>query len=193
MWSTIQIIFAILGILLVLGGDKFSIPLLGNAGMACFGFVSILIGWQAIVTQRIVLGRRRHGLRQTYTGVTAILQGVEFNLFGLFLIVVAILIQMNANVHAVGEQMARHPGIPLIVFGMICLVQSVITLIGSKDTGQNSRWVEIFSLLLARLLPGIVLVVLGLGAVGLGVFEIVAPNAFDQIGGRFLEVLYGLK
>ena len=193
MWSTLQIIFIIFGIGLFLGGDKLSMPLLENAGIACFGLVSILVGWEAIITRRIVLGRRRHGNRQTYTGVAAMLQGVQFNLLGVFLIVVALMIQINANGRAVAEQMARHPGIPLIVFGMFCLMQAVITLIGPKEMGQDQRWVVILNLLISRLLPGIILVVLGLGAIGLGLFEIVAPNMFDQMGGGFLETLYGVR
>jgi hypothetical protein len=28
---------------------------------------------------------------------------------------------------------------------------------------------------------------------GLGVFEILAPEAFDKMGGRYLEMLYGIK
>jgi hypothetical protein len=193
MWFTVQIIFILLGIGLFLGGDKLAMPLLENAGIACFGLASMVIGWEGIITRRITIGRRRHGSRQTFTGVAAMLQGVQFNLLGVFLIVVAIMIQINANGRAVAEQMARHPGVPLIVFGMICLIQAVITLIGSKEMGQDACWVVILGLLISRLLPGIILVALGLGAVGLGFFEIVAPNTFDQMGGEFLEVLYGLK
>jgi len=43
------------------------------------------------------------------------------------------------------------------------------------------------------LLPGIILVVIGLGMTGLGLFEILAPEAFDKMGGGFLEILYGTK
>jgi hypothetical protein len=43
------------------------------------------------------------------------------------------------------------------------------------------------------LLPGVILVLIGIGMTGLGLFEIVAPNTFDQMGGGFLEVLYGLR
>jgi hypothetical protein len=49
------------------------------------------------------------------------------------------------------------------------------------------------NLLFSRLLPGIILVILGLGAMGLGLFEMAAPNAFDAMGGGFLEMLYGLR
>ena len=192
MWTTLQIVFGVLSLLLVFIGDRLVIPFITDAGIACLGLTSIIIGWEAIVTHRIVLGRRRHGIRQTYTGLAAALQGVEFNLLGLFLIVVALMLYKNMNVHELGMQIARHPGLPLMVFGIICLIQSVITLIGPLDSQDGPRSEVIISRL-ARLLPGIILVVIGLGLTGLGLFELVAPNAFDQIGGRLLEALYGIK
>ena len=193
MWLTVQVIFILLGIGLFWGGEKLAMPLLENAGIACFGLVSILVGWEAIIKRRIVLGRRRHGIRQAYTGLAAVLQGIEFNLLGLFLLVVAIMLQTHVNSRTVGEQMARHPGLPLLVLGMIGLIQAAIVLIGSPVSDQNSRFILFLDLMLARLLPGIILLVLAVAAVGLGFFEIVAPNAFDQMGGKILETLYGLR
>ncbi len=193
MWTTIQVILSVLAILLVLGGDKLSMPIVADAGIAFFGLASTAIGWEAILTRRIVLGTRRHGNRETYTGIPAMFQGVQFNLLGLFLIVIAIAIYFNANGRAVVLQMVRHPGLPLIVFGALLLMQAVITLVGPHQLQEGLRWIVMMNLLLSRLLPGIILVVLGMGAVGLGLFEIVAPNVFDEMGGGFLEVLYGLR
>ena len=192
MWTTIQVILGVLSLLLVFVGDKLSIPFVSDSGIACLGLTSIVIGWEAIVTRRIVLGRRRHGSRETYTGIAAIFQGVEFNLFGLFLIAIAILLYTNMSTRELGVQIARHPGLPLIVFGMLCLIQSVITFIGPLGSRDGSGLVLMISWL-ARFLPGIILVVLGIAMIGLGLFEIVAPQAFDQIGGRLLETLYGIK
>lgn len=192
MWTTLEIILGLLSIALVFVGDKLSIPLWSNAGIACLGLTSIVIGWQAIITRRIVLGRRRRGSRQTYTGLAAILQGVEFNLLGLFLIIVAIMLYENLNAHELALQMARHPGLPLMVFGMLCLIQSVITLIGPLDSQEGPRWTLLIGSL-ARFLPGILLILIGVVMTGLGVFEILAPNLFDKMGGGFLEALYGIK
>ena len=41
--------------------------------------------------------------------------------------------------------------------------------------------------------PGIILIVIGLGTIGLGLFEFAAPRLFDEMGGGFLEVLYGSR
>ena len=85
MWTTAQIILGLLSLLLVFAGDRLSIPLLTYFGIACLGLTSAVIGWEAIFTQHMVIGRRRHGSRQTYTGLPAILQGIQFILMGLFL------------------------------------------------------------------------------------------------------------
>jgi hypothetical protein len=193
MWTTVQIVLGLLGILLVLGGDKLSIPALGYAGIACLGLTSMAMGWEAIFTRHIKFGRRRHGNVQTYTGLAAILHGIQFNLMGLFLIGIAVMTYFNANGRAVFLQMVRRPGLPLIVFGLLLLMQAVITLTGARELSQGPRWIVIMNLLISRLLPGGILVVLGLGALWLGVFEIIAPDTFDEMGGGFLEVLYGLR
>lgn len=193
MWTKVQIALGVLALLLVFLGDKFSMPLLTDTGIACFGMTAMAIGWEAILTQHIVVGRRRSGNRGTYSGVPAIFQGVQFNLFGLFLILLAVVSHMNANLRLVGEQMIRHPGLPLIFFGGLILMQAVITLTGSLEMRHGSRATVITNLVASRLLPGIILVVLGIGALGLGVFELVAPQVFDAKGGGFLEVLYGVR
>jgi hypothetical protein len=193
MWTRIQIALGLLGLLLAFGGDRLSIPLLFYTGVACFGMTSMAIGWEAIVTQQIVGGRRRSGNRGTYTGVPAIFQGVQFNLIGLFLIIVAVMIYTNTDGRAVFLQMVRRPGVPLIFLGGLCLMQAVITLSGSLEMKHGPRWEVILNLLAARMLPGTILIVMGLGAMGLGLFEILAPNTFDEKGGGFLEMLYGLR
>lgn len=193
MWRIVQTVFILLGLLLVFGGNKLSIPFLMDAGIVCLGLASIFVGWEAIFTRRIVIGRRRHGIRQSYSGIPAMMQGVQFNFIGFFLIVFAFMLYQNVDVHAVGIEIAQHPGLPLIVVGVIVLTQAVIVLLGSdefKDPTRNNIIVDWF---LLRLLPGTILVMLALALLGSGLFEIVAPNVFDAIGGKYLEMLYGLR
>jgi len=193
MWTTAQIILGLLSLLLVFIGDRFSVPFLTYFGIACLGLTSAVIGWEAIFTQHMVVGRRRHGNRQTYTGLPAILQGIQFILLGLFLSTISFMLYTKMNGRELVLQMARHPGLPLILFGALCLMQAMITLIGFHELQEGPRWIVIMNLLLSRLLPGIILVVIGLGMTGLGWFEILAPMAFDRMGGGFLEALYGLR
>lgn len=192
MWTTLQIIFGVLGILLALGGDRLSMPILLYAGVACFGLASIAIGWEAIVTRQFRWGRRRSGTRETYTGLAAVLHGVQFNLIGLFLIGLSFSTYIN-NGREIFLQFVRRPGVPLLILGALCLMQAVISLTGSHEQRQGPRWMVAMNLVAARLLPGIILIVIGVGAAWLGVFEIIAPEAFDEMGGGFLEVLYGLR
>lgn len=192
MWTTVQLILGVLGFLLAYIGDKFTIPILFYAGVGCFGLTSMAIGWEAMITRHIVLGRRRHGNRETYTGIPAMFQGVQFNLLGLFLISIAFMMYFN-NGRQIFLQMVRRPGLLLVLFGGLCLMQAGITLGGSYESKEGSRWVVIMNLLVSRLLPGLILVGIGLGAMALGLFEAVSPAAFDDMGGGFLEMLYGLR
>ena len=192
MWTTLQLIFGLLGLLLVFGGDRLSMPTLMNLGIASLGLASIAVGWEAIITQHIRLGSRRRGSRRTYTGLAAILHGIQFNLFGLFFIGVGLFSDISGW-REIGLQFARRPGLLLMLFGALFLLQAIIALSGSLQDRQGSRASVILSLLFTRLLPGIILLVLGLGAIGLGMFEFVAPNAFDEMGGMYLEMLYGLR
>ncbi len=192
MWTTLQIVFGVLGILLAFGGDRLAMPILLYAGVACFGLASIAIGWEAIITRQIRLGSRRRGTRETYTGLAAVLHGVQFNLIGLFLIGLSFSTYIN-NGREIFLQFVRRPGVPLLIIGALCLMQAVISLTGSREQKQGPRWMVVVTLFAARLLPGIVLIVIGVGAVWLGAFEIIAPDSFDELGGGFLEALYGLR
>ena len=98
----------------------------------------------------------------------------------------------NTDPRALEQQIARHPGWLLVMLGIVFLTQAAVVFIGEK-LADNARWSVLLDLIVLRLLPGGILVVLGLGALGLGLFEIVAPTAFDAMGGGFLEVLYGLR
>lgn len=167
-------------------------PILTYAGIVCFGLTAIAIGWEAIVTRQIVWGSKRRGTRQTYTGIAAIFQGIQFNLLGLFLMGVTVMVYLN-NGHEVFLQFVRRPGLPLILLGALCLMQAVIVIVGALEYKQGPRSIVIMNLLTSRLLPGVILIALGLGATVLGLFELIAPDTFDELGGGFLEVLYGIR
>lgn len=193
MWNTLQFILIVLGLLLVFLGNKYSIPYLLDSGIACLGLVSMVIGAEAMVTRRITIGRRRHGTRRTYTGTAAVLQGVQFIVLGFFLIVIAIILYLNLNPRALGVQIAQHPGIPLIVLGMVFLLQSIIAFVGTQENRSGSQATVMLEFVVLRTLPGVILLVLALGALGLGFFEIFAPAAFDAMGGSLLEALYSAR
>ncbi len=190
--KTIEIILIALALLFAFIGYQFSIPILLRAGVGCFGLAMIVIGWQAIFTRHMVLRGRRRGPRQTYTGVPAIFQGIQFNFIGLFLIGMAFMMYFN-NSQEIALQIARRPGLPLVVLGGICLMQAMITFSGPEEYKQGSQGLVVVNLLIARLLPGLILVIVGVGLSLVGLFEIVSPERFDELGGQFLEEVYGMR
>ena len=110
-WTTVQIVLGLIGLSLALAGSRLSLPLLTLTGMICLGLAALAIGWEAILTRRIVLGSRPQGTRETYTGLAAILHGIQFNLIGLFLIGVSVVVYENTGREIV-LQFVRRPGPP---------------------------------------------------------------------------------
>jgi len=73
LWSRIQIGLAVIAFLLAFLGDKLSSPALLYAGITMFGVVAIVVGMEAMITQRIVLSRNRN-YSESYLGLAAYAQ-----------------------------------------------------------------------------------------------------------------------
>ena len=189
LWSRIQIGLAVVAFLLAFLGDKLSSPALLYAGIAMFGVDAILVGMEAMITQRIVLSRNRN-YSETYLGFAAYAQGVQFSIIGIFFIVAALAAYLD-NGRDLFLHFVRRPWSVLVVFGVFCLMQAIIAIGGSVEQKQGSRFAMMLDLFVGRLLPGVILIVIGLGALGLGLFEFVAPAQFDALGGGLLEVMFG--
>lgn len=189
LWSIVQIGLAVIAVLLALAGDKLSIPILFYVGISMFGVTAIVVGMEAMITRRIVLYRHRN-YSETYLGLAAYAQGVQFSLIGIFFIGASLAAYLD-NGRDLFLHMVRRPWSALVVFGTFCLMQAVITVGGSVEQKQGTRWVVMLDFFVGRLLPGIILIVIGLSALGLGLFEFIAPTQFDALGGGFLEVLFG--
>jgi len=188
-WTIAQAVFFALGMLGAYLGDKYSISILTYGGISLFGMTAILIGMEAAVMRRIVLGRRRYN--ETYVGFAAYAQGMQFMMIGAFFIGVSFLAYFGAGRDFV-LQLVRRPWSVLMVLGFYCLMQSVIAFSGYEEAKQGERWVVILNLLTSRILPGVILVVIGLGFMVLGLLDLTAPVLFDKLGGGFVEVLYGV-
>jgi len=90
-WTIAQIAVFLLGFALAFVGDKLSLPILLYGGISLFGVTAILIGMEAAITRRIVLGRRRR-YSETYVGIAAYAQGVQFMFIGAFFNGVSLLV-----------------------------------------------------------------------------------------------------
>ena len=189
LWSTIQIGLAVIAFLLAFLGDKLSSPAMLYAGIAMFGVAAIVVGMEAMLTHQIVLSRNRN-YSETYLGLAAYAQGVQFSIIGIFLIGASLVAYLD-NGRDLFLHLVRRPWSVLVVFGIFCLMQAIIAIGGSVEQKQGSRFSVMLDLFVGRLLPGIILIVIGLGALGLGLFEFIAPARFDALGGGLLEVMFG--
>ena len=186
-WTIVQVSIFVIGFLLAFAGDKLSNPLLTYGAISVFGIAAFLIGMEAAITRRIVLGRRRYN--ETYVGLPAYAQGVQFMMIGAFFIFVSFLAYFDTG-RDMFLHLVRRPWPVLLTFGTFCLMQAVIAIGSFEELKQGARWIVILNLLVSRLLPGVILIVIGLGAVVLGFIDLTLPAVFDKLGGGFLEVLY---
>ena len=164
-------------------------PALMYSGITLFGVAAFLIGMEAAIMQRIVLGRRRYN--ETYVGFAAYAQGMQFMMIGIFFIGASFLAYFDTG-RDIFLQYVRRPWPVLVVVGFYCLMQAVIAFGGYEEAKQGTRWIVVLNLITSRLLPGVILVVIGLGLLALGLLDLTAPVLFDKLGGGFLEALYGI-
>ncbi len=192
-WTVVEIIVGGGGVLLALAGDNLSQHLLLYSGIGLFGMAAIILGLDGIINRRVVLPSRYHRrLSETYVGIAAFAWGVLFIIWGSFFIGVSALAYHDTG-RSLFLHFVRRPGIPLLIFALTCCMTAVYALVGSVEEKQGPRWELLLNLIASRLLPGLILIGIALGAAGLGLLEIVAPAAFDNLGGGFLEVLFGVK
>jgi hypothetical protein len=190
-WTILELALGVIGAGLAIVGQKLSQPILSYAGIAVLGLVTIVIGLEAMVKRRVVLPSRYYRYAsETYVGLAAFAQGVLFILMGTFLSGVSILAYLNTG-RSVFQHFVRHPGLPLLIFGVSCFMAAIVAVAGYAEQRQGPKWVVFLELLTSRLLGGLILIAIAVAATGLGLLEVVAPQTFDQMGGGFLEVLFG--
>ena len=190
-WTILMIVFGLVAALLIFLGQRFSLDIMTYAGFSMVGLVAIVIGLQAVVTQRLVqISRYNRRSDETYVGIAAIAQGILFVMLGLFFIGLALASYRNSG-HDVFLHFVRHPGLVLLAFGLILLMIATSALAGTVEDKEGGRFEVYLTLLTSRLLPGVILMALAAGVFGLALLEIAAPQTFDQLGGGFLEVLFG--
>jgi hypothetical protein len=192
-FAWLQIGLTVLGLLLAYIGNRYSIPILFSLGVICLGLMVMVLGWEAMMTRQVFLRRRRGGTRRSYTGLAAVLKGIQFNLLGLAFILLAIMMYTRFDGRGLFLQMVRRPGLPLVFLGGLILMEAVVNLAGTSQMRQGSQANATANLVVSRLVPGLILLVVAAVAIALGLFEIAAPNVFDERGGGLLEMLYGTR
>jgi hypothetical protein len=155
------------------------------------GVVAIVIGLQAIITRRIVqVSRYNRYADETYVGVAAMAQGFIFIMMGFLFIGIAVVAYLNSG-RELFLHFVRHPGLILLIFGLFLLLTATSAVVGTVEEKEGERFEVLLNLLTSRLLPGLILFTLAAVVLALGLLEIASPATFDQLGGGFLEVLFG--
>jgi hypothetical protein len=192
-WTIVEIATAVIGGLFLFGGQQLDLSVLTYTGFSLMGLTAIIIGAEAMIRRRIILpSRYSRYADETYLGVAAFAQGIQFMLLGAFFIGVSILAYFNTG-RAVFLQLVRRPSVVLLAFGVWCLATAVTVFAGYAEQKQGAKWAFVLDFITSRLLSGLILIVIGCGAIGLGLLEMVAPQVFDQMGGGFLEILFGAQ
>ena len=191
LWRVAQLSIVAAGVLVVTAGRLTERPNFDYVGVALLGLAAFFIGLEAMFRRQMIIGSRyrRYGT-ETYKGAAGIAQGIQFVFLGIFLMASGLLAYFNSG-RSVFLYFIRRPGALLLAFGVFCYSSAVIAFSGSVEQKQGSKFVRILDLLASRLLPGIILGMIGTGVIVLGLLEISAPQVFDQLGGGFLEALFG--
>ena len=191
LWTILEIVIGLIGVLFLFLGQRYSLDILTYAGFGLMGLVAIIIGLEALITRRLVqVSRYDRRADETYVGVAAMAQGVIFIIMGLFFIGLAIAAYKNSG-RELFIHFVRHPGLAFLIFGLFLLMMAISAIVGTVEDKEGGRFEVYLTLLTSRLLPGMILIVLAAVAIGLGLLEVTAPQTFDQMGGGFLEVLFG--
>jgi hypothetical protein len=178
-------------VLFILLGQWFSWELLAYTGFGLMGLLAIVIGLEALLTRRLIqVSQYDRRADETYVGIAAMAQGVIFIIIGLFFIGLALAAYKNSG-RELFLHFVRNPGLALLVFGLFLLMTAISAFVGTVEDKEGGRFEVYLTLLTSRLLPGLILVALATGTLGLGLLEITLPETFDKIGGGFLELLFG--
>lgn len=179
-----------LGILLILFSIPFEVPIILNMGIILFSLAGIMVGIEAVLSKKIILRSPYHRrLSETYLGTAAVAQGLTVILIGCFLMTLIIVNYLNEG-RNLFQHFIERPGIPFIFISAFCILTSIFTSIGSVEDKQGSKFTIVLNLLASRLLPSIILMLLGIIFFCLGILEIISPQYFDSLGGGFLEQLF---
>jgi len=189
--TVLAIAIGLVGVLFLFLGQRLALNILTYAGFGLMGVVAIVIGLQAIVSRQMVqISRYNRRANETYVGVAAIAEGIIFIMMGFLLIGIALVAYLNSG-RELFLHFVRHPGLILLIFGLFLLMTAISAIVGTVEEKEGGLFEVLLNLFASRLLPGLILIALATGAIALGLLEIVSPMTFDNLGGGFLEVLFG--
>jgi uncharacterized membrane protein len=122
-----------------------------------------------------------------FEGSAAVLLGVVLVILGLGLAVAGVAFVLGAEHRLLAHLLAR-PGLPLVAIGTASCAGGGARLLGAREWRGSLRR---FLASLPERIGGVFLLLLGLVALAVGAFELIAPAAFDGAIDALLEPLRG--
>lgn len=177
----LQIAVPASGLALLIAGHELGWPRLMSAGMFTLGVGAIASGVASALTRRITFARRGWGFELwVWEGVAALFIGAALLIVGLALATTALLYLGGMDLATMGAGLHARPGLALAPIGLALLTAGIGAFIGFQEEGEAGRGLP-WNLFLGipNRIAGVILSVLGVTALALGLFELVAPHAFD--------------
>lgn len=157
---------------------------LATIGITSAGLALMLGGIMAMATGELALFRGQYGVTRD-SGLTARLFGLALSLIGGSLLAVAAARLMGLDDN-LGSFFRDRPGFVMVPVGVLLLAIGVANLVGAWN--RRESLLGIFRSL-QNWAAGLFFLLIGVGLVGLGLFEVAAPQSFDQLINSFFDPL----
>ncbi len=168
---------------LVLGVDR-DLPLVADAGVLLLAAAGVAGGGATAALRRVVVvsPATYRLVLLTFTGPAAVFAGAAFVVLGLAAGAAGLLHLSGTSAAGLKSLLASRPGLALAPAGLALLSHGLAFLVGfpeGRDAARGAAWNALLSI--PARLGGAVLVLLGAAALGIGAWELAAPDAFDGL------------
>jgi hypothetical protein len=159
----------------IAAGRVFDVPKGLYFGVFLIGAGFTAGGLESLITRRMSL-RFFGETSEDYAGAPAIIWGLMALLIGIAFIDAAYLMQ-SGGWRSTIAQLARHPGPAFLAIGLLIAGAGALLIVQSGE--RYSVWRTVF-VRYPRMLIGLVIVLIGLCAAGIGTWEWTSPRPFDR-------------
>jgi hypothetical protein len=165
----------VIGIIAVIASRYFALPAGFHLGLSLIGAGIALAGLESVLTGRMSF-RLSGGTSKDYVGPPATIFGLMALLIGATLIGCAYL--LTAGIwDSTLNHLSRRPGLALIGAGLLAVGAGLLMMINTL-WHSGPAWKLVVRALWSLL--GFILIVAGLPIIGLGIWELLDPLAFDR-------------
>ncbi|MGH7460104.1 MAG: hypothetical protein ACREMA_03630 [Longimicrobiales bacterium] len=164
------------GLLLLIASRQFQMPVLIGPGLLLFAAGTITAGAEAMTRRFIVERNRVAPSSAIFHGSAAILLGLALVVLGAALAVAGVAFLMGAE-QRLAALLLERPGFVLAPAGAVLGATGSARVIGAQSW-RGSAWRFLSNL--PERFGGILVVIFGLGLLAAGLFDILAPDAFDD-------------